>query len=324
MTTRTGNLTMTFLALLTKEMRLRLRRERTMWVIIAYLLFMGLLGWVAIGGTSNPGSNGPGNLSQIGLNLYLLLSQLQMFLIIFIAPAFTVTAVNGEKERQTFDLLLCSRLSSFSLVAGKLLAGLANALLLVAASAPLFSLVFFFGGVAPSHILNALIIYVITILLVGTFSLFCSIVFPRPSVSTAVAYTACLLWVALPIIATFIISIFGMNRWFQLYPNRTHLLYLWNPITSLNSTYPSSSAANYYPSSGSYYGLGVPGYSYVGNLPYTLGQISLTPWQAYSIVSLALAAILFLLCTLLIKTSPFPRSRRFAQKITGGARAERA
>ena len=35
---------MTFAALLTKELRLRLRRERSVWVIIVYLVVMGLLG----------------------------------------------------------------------------------------------------------------------------------------------------------------------------------------------------------------------------------------------------------------------------------------
>ena len=36
---------MTFTALLTKELRLRLRRERFVWLIIIYLLVMGLLGF---------------------------------------------------------------------------------------------------------------------------------------------------------------------------------------------------------------------------------------------------------------------------------------
>jgi len=37
---------MTFLALLTKELRLRLRRERTICVIIIDILLMGLLGGI--------------------------------------------------------------------------------------------------------------------------------------------------------------------------------------------------------------------------------------------------------------------------------------
>src|SRR5712671_5823294 len=160
---------MTFAALLTKELRLRLRRERSVWVIIIYLVVMGLLGFGYLAQASAFNSNQNYLLSQIGAQLYNLLAVVQLFLIVFIAPAFTSTSINGEKERQTYDLLLCSKLSAFSLLAGKLIAGLANVLLLIAASIPLFSLVFFFGGVAPTQILTTLLVFVMTALVVGTF-----------------------------------------------------------------------------------------------------------------------------------------------------------
>src|SRR6266700_3698271 len=186
---------MTFTALLTKELRLRLRRERSVWVIITYLLVMGLLGFGFLQRESAFSGGYQGYLlSQIGVQLYALLSFVQLFLIVFIAPAFTSTAINGEKERQTFDLLLCSKLSSFSLLAGKLIAGLTSALLLIAASIPLFSLVFFFGGVAPGQVLSALVVFVMTAIVAGTFSLFCSTLLRRPTVSTALAYTFCVFW----------------------------------------------------------------------------------------------------------------------------------
>src|SRR5213080_567535 len=155
---------MTFLALLTKELRLRLRRERSIWVIIIYLLVMGLLGFLFI---SRSNAYNVYSLSSLGTGLYTLLAFVQLFLIMFITPAFTATTINGEKERQTFDLLLCSRLSAFALITGKLVAGLANGLLLIAASIPLFSLVFFFGGVGPLQVFNALLVFVVTAIFVG-------------------------------------------------------------------------------------------------------------------------------------------------------------
>src|SRR5690242_7654073 len=128
---------MTFYALLTKELRLRFRRERTVWVIVGYLLAMSLLGWITLSSYNNSGAySGGGDLSSVGRNLYYMLSVVQLFLVIFVTPSFTATAINGEKERQTFDMLLCSRLSAFSLVIGKLAAGLVNAVLLIVASLP--------------------------------------------------------------------------------------------------------------------------------------------------------------------------------------------
>src|SRR5258706_3703025 len=141
---------MTFAALLTKELRLRLRRERSVWVIIVYLVVMGLLGFGYLAQASAFNSNQNYLLSQIGAQLYNLLAVVQLFLIVFIAPAFTTTSINGEKERQTFDMLVCSRLSSFSLLAGKLVSGPASTFLLIAPSFALFCPGYFFLGVLPS------------------------------------------------------------------------------------------------------------------------------------------------------------------------------
>ncbi len=134
---------MTFLSLFTKELRVRMRRERTMWIVISYVLLMGLLGWFFISRSTISLGYSSSGLSDTGVILYTLLVQAQLFLIIFITPALTASTVNGEKEQQTYDLLLCSRLSSFSLVAAKLIVSLLNTLLLIAAAIPLFSLVFF-------------------------------------------------------------------------------------------------------------------------------------------------------------------------------------
>jgi len=173
---------MTFFTLLTKEMRLRLRRERTIWIIIVYIMLMGLLGWFYLSNNSNYNNPSNNGLSSVGTSLYTILSLVQLILLVFITPSFTSTAVNGEKERQTYDMLLCSRLSAFSLVTGKLAAGLMSALLLICAAVPLFSLVFFFGGVSPAQVLNALVVFIATTFVIGTFGIFCSTIFRRPSV----------------------------------------------------------------------------------------------------------------------------------------------
>src|SRR5260370_18321790 len=87
----------TLTALLTKELRLRLRRERTIWVIIIYLLVMGLLGFIFI---SESGSYNSYKLRILGRELYTLLASVQLFLITFITPAFSSTSMNGEMARQ--------------------------------------------------------------------------------------------------------------------------------------------------------------------------------------------------------------------------------
>jgi ABC-type transport system involved in multi-copper enzyme maturation permease subunit len=220
---------------------------------------------------------------------------------VFIDPAFTATAINGEKERQTFDLLLCSKLSAFSLLAGKLIAGLANALLLIAASIPLFSLVFFFGGVAPSQVLSTLVVFVMIALVAGTFGLFCSTLLHRPTVSTAAAYIFCALWMFSYPIVTFLTqgnSLSNNSRWFIW----IQWLNAWNPISALNSTVSGGQGGIVRPSS---------------------FPLHLAPWAAFTLVSLVVAIILFILSIVFVKPNPAGRFlswlRRLDRKSTPSA-----
>ena len=292
---------MTFTALLTKELRLRLRRERSVWVIVIYLLVMGLLGFGDLERESAFSGGYQGYLlSTIGTHLYILLAFVQLFLTVFIVPAFTSTAINGEKERQTFDLLLCSKLSAFSLLAGKLVAGIANALLLIAASIPLFSLVFFFGGVAPIEVLKALLVFVVTAIAAGMISLFCSALVRRPPVSTALAYAFCLFWMFAPW-TTFLLSqgngyfpvlgggYSGNPRWLTL----IQWLYVWNPISALMNTLANGQG-----------GLGLLGL-FLPPPP----SLPVAPWKAYILLNLLITIVLFLLGIVFVKPNPLGRLR---------------
>jgi ABC-type transport system involved in multi-copper enzyme maturation permease subunit len=280
---------MTFLALLTKEMRLRMRRERTIWVIVAYILLMGLFGWLVIN-NSRSSNGGINNWSSLGYLLYTLLLMIQIFLILFITPAFTSTSINGEKERQTFDLLLCSQLSTFSLIAGKLLAGLMNALLLIAASIPLFSLVFFFGGVSPLQAIQALAVSVSTALVAATLGILCSAIFQRPAVSTAITYMLVLLWLILPLV---IATMSPPPQPIQVNPTAAiqepapQLFLLWNPIVALMTTFSAP-------------------YSYFG-FPrgnYLIGSLNFAAWQGYICLNIVATGIFFLCSLWFVKPHP--------------------
>lgn len=294
---------MTFYALLTKELRLRFRRERAFWVIVAYLLAMSLLGWVTLSGYSNSGAyNGGDDLSGVGRNLYYMLSVVQLFLVIFVTPSFTATAINGEKERQTFDVLLCSRLSAFSLIAGKLCAGLVNAMLLIVASLPLFSLVFFFGGISPVQILLAFLIYLVTALILSALGVFCSIIVKRPATSTAIVYGIGLLWVFAPVMTSPIIANM-LNGLFMAYPSRPQITFIWNPLIALTSTYPGGQLAIPGVLSGRFLDYGLV----LGSPPYILGTLHVAPWLAYSILSLFTTLLLVLLSLLLVRSTTLAR-----------------
>lgn len=259
--------TMTFMALLTKELRLRLRSERTMWGLVSYVVLIGLLAWF-IYYSSTRNNFSPDN---FGSSLYAWLIGIQFFLIFCTTPAYTATAINGEKQRQTFDLLVCSQLSAFSLSAGKLIAGVINALLLIAAVLPIFSLVFLFGGVSPVQFLETLLVYIVSALLLGSTGLFFSALLKSPILSTTLTYFMCLLWVVLPYFFLIVWSIGSSTRPYS--ANYIKIAYIWNPIIALFSII-------------------APGLDTLWSIP---------AWLSYSLLSLALSLLAFLLCVLFVK-----------------------
>ncbi len=258
---------MTFRALLTKELRLRLRSERTMWALVSYVVLIGLLGWfIYYSATRNNFS--PDN---FGSSLYAWLVGIQFFLIFCTTPAYTATAINGEKQRQTFDLLVCSQLSALSLSAGKLIAGILNALLLIAAVLPVFSLVFLFGGVSPVQFLETLLVYIVSALLLGSTGLFFSALLKSPILSTTLTYFLCLLWIVLPYFLLIAWSIGSTTRSYS--TDNIKIAYIWNPVIALFSII-------------------APGMDTIWSIP---------AWLSYSILSLALSLLAFLLCVLIVK-----------------------
>lgn len=115
-------------------------------VMSAFVLFTYLV--VVLDSSSSSSSN-----RVAGQAIFITLVSVQAFLVVFIAPAFTSGAISGEKERQTFELLKTTLLSSRAFVLGKLTSALSYVFLLVLAAIPLISLAFMLGGITASEVI---------------------------------------------------------------------------------------------------------------------------------------------------------------------------
>lgn len=120
--------------------------------------------------------------------LYAMIAGIQFVLILFTAPPLTASAISGERERQTLDLLLSTKLKPRSIIIGKLLSSISMVILLVLASIPIFALVFMFGIVTIPQLLGLIAYYVFTALFVGSIGIFVSTYFKKTTVSNVVTY----------------------------------------------------------------------------------------------------------------------------------------
>ena len=65
------------------------------------------------------------------MDLYEFVTSMEFLLLMFIVPAVTASSISGERERQTLDLMLTTRMSAGQIVGGKLLSALSTLLLLI-------------------------------------------------------------------------------------------------------------------------------------------------------------------------------------------------
>lgn len=111
---------------------------------------------------------------EIGRVLFAGVVGIELFLVTFIAPAFTAGAISGERERQTYDLLRTTLLPASHLVMGKLFSALAYVFLLLLSAIPLQSLAFILGGTDLSDMMIAIVVLMVTAIFLGTVGVYFS------------------------------------------------------------------------------------------------------------------------------------------------------
>lgn len=282
-------------AVVGKELRSRMRGWRSTIIITIY---MAVLGAIAVAFLLQQAGATTNQSSMVGIQLFQALSIFQLFLILFITPATTAGAISGERQRQTWDLLLVTRLSSFGIVWGKLIAGLAFSLLLVFASLPLFSLVFLFGGVAPQDVLDTYVVFLVTVILLGVTSLFVSALTPRLAVSMVVSNViALVLGIGLSIMTVYLTStsqsapVCGPRGCGPPHPPILTPFAQIDPLVALLSALPNGTGGTLLGSIGViHHAFGLP--------------VKLQLWEAYSILAAVSSVILLLLTTWLVRSAP--------------------
>lgn len=169
---------------------------------------------------------------NLTMNFYITLAIFQFAIIIFIIPALTTGAISGEREKQTLDLLLTTRLSTFSIIIGKLFASLSHILLLIVASLPIFSIIFMYGGISFFELIQLIGFYIVTAVMVGSIGIFFSTFFKKTTAANVMTYAV----LAFMLVGTILLTLFYMEVILEKYDRNTvvQLMYI-NPATGFGS-----------------------------------------------------------------------------------------
>jgi len=217
---------------LRREARVRMRGWRAPALVTAYvglLSSVAALIFYAFSRTEGPAAFAP----ELASIIFIALALVQLGLLVLAAPGLTAGAISGERERQTLDLLLVTHMSPFQVVIGKLGAAVGFALLLMFASLPVYGLLFLFGGFSLYRLFLTALIYVVTVLLLGSLGLYFSAVFKRTQAAVVTSYALAIgTMIASPILAIFVYQVFNLGPNWQA-PTWGLILAYINPLFGL-------------------------------------------------------------------------------------------
>ncbi|MBE2270711.1 MAG: hypothetical protein IAE80_20905, partial [Anaerolinea sp.] len=279
-----------------KELRGRMRGMRAFAVITVYLgLMSGFAALIYLVYGSSTRASGSAAAGEIGRVLFLGIVGIELLLIIFIAPAFTAGAITGERERQTYDLLKTTLLSTPSFVIGKLESALGYILLLLLAAIPLQSIAFLFGGVSEAEVVLSFIILTVTAVALGTVGIYFSAAMARTLNASVRAYSAILVImfvapVVLGVVLNLINELLFIRQGLLLSPGMEAIFrYLDLLLTSINPIATGLTSQQLLVNQG-----------VLGFYPFTLASNGSTipmvsPWITFAILYLAASAVLIVL-----------------------------
>lgn len=167
------------------EWKMRMRTNRSPWIIFLYLLTLGGMTLLYIFLQTNGGSYYNPEQTR---ELFMMLSILQLGMIGFVVPGLTAGVISGERERQTLSILLTTNVSATRLILGKWLASLSFMTFLVFATIPLYAIVFLYGGISPVQLIKVFGFYIITMFGIGSIGVLLSTLIKRTGIATVVSY----------------------------------------------------------------------------------------------------------------------------------------
>ncbi len=173
-----------------KDLQVTARSMRISWGLFAYeaVLTMTFLLALSIIQQESTSFYSSGNIYGHLIYLFPVLAVAQVCIVALIVPVMTASAISGEKERQTFDIMLTTCMSPFSIVLGKVMSAVLRILFFVAAGMPIMALAFVAGGLSWSYLFYFVLTIILLSLLSGSIGILCSALCRRSVTAVILSY----------------------------------------------------------------------------------------------------------------------------------------
>ncbi len=194
-----------------RELKQTARMYRTPVLIFCYNVFLALFGLFSFYITFGKGNEYYNKLHYEDiLTIYGIITGIEFILFLLLVPALTAGSISGEREKQTLDILLTTRLTPFQIILGKLLSSISIMILLAVSSLPIIALCFSIGGITLLDLAKFLLFLIITAIYLGSISIFFSTYCKRTTAATVCSYFAMLVLVFLSLLLVIGVGILSL------------------------------------------------------------------------------------------------------------------
>ncbi len=225
-----------------KDVKVQARSMKICWSVFAYELILALVFFLAINVIQSASRYSTSNIYSAMVWLYPVLAVTQLIILGLVVPIRTASSISGEKERQTFDIMMTTSMSPFSIIAGKVMTAVVQGMFFVVASMPVMALSFIIGGMSWAYLFWFLGIALLVSFFSASIGILCSSLCKRSISAVIMSYAFYLLFFLGTALPTMLYEVVKSNlnytlgtlpRFYEVYGDNIYLTLLLNPAVYL-------------------------------------------------------------------------------------------
>jgi ABC-2 type transport system permease protein len=197
-----------------KDVKVQSRSMKICFGVLAYELILALVFFLAMFIIQENSTYYTDNIYSDLVGLYPVLAITQFVILGVIVPVRTASAISGEKERQTFDIMMTTAMTPFSVITGKVMTAIVQSMLFIAASLPIMALSFVVGGMSWSYLFWFFAIALLISIFSASIGILCSSLCKKSVSAVIMSYGFYLIFFIGTLVPIILYEIYSINYWY--------------------------------------------------------------------------------------------------------------
>lgn len=171
-----------------KELKMMARSAQLPALAVIFNTVLTVVGIIILYCIGRISSNNGTSPYRYMMQFYMLFLSIEVGLLCLLVPSAAGGSIAGERERQTLDILLASKMTVPGIILGKMMSCASMAILLVVSSLPVLAITLIYGGIGLVDIYQSVIYVGFLILLICCIGVFCSCRFKKTTFASIASY----------------------------------------------------------------------------------------------------------------------------------------